>query len=107
MPATGELRQPSAERPSAVAGALDEPVEYRCRRPEVDKRISAVQDLHESETRLCMMGPAGALFETDYLDRIDGERQLTVTWYNADASGFMDAANGDFILSARRCGATG
>ena len=55
----------------------------------------------EGDTRLCMMGPAGALFETDFSDARSGEVCFRILWLNADASGFMDEANGDRILSVR------
>lgn len=58
--------------------------------------------LREGETRLCMMGPSGALFETDYHTPDIQEPVLSVLWINADASGYMDVANGDRILSVRR-----
>lgn len=58
----------------------------------------------EGETRLCMLGPGGAIFETDYHWQEGRARSFTVLWFNADASGFMDLAKGDRIMSVRHDG---
>lgn len=74
---------PCAMQPAAEKTRLDRPA------------------LREGDTRLCMMGPAGALFETDYCAGEGDQTRFTVLWFNADASGFMNEARGDRILSVR------
>ncbi len=65
--------------------------------PAPDDRVAP----SEGDTRLCMMGPAGAIFETDFGDAKSGDVCFRILWLNADASGFMDETNGDRILSVR------
>ncbi|MEE9297373.1 MAG: hypothetical protein V3W34_20740 [Phycisphaerae bacterium] len=65
----------------------------------VQRPLENPESLAEGETRLCMMGPGGAPFETDFHRPEGHERVFTVLWHNVDATGFMDAAKGDRIIS--------
>ncbi len=54
--------------------------------------------LREGETRISMMGPTGALMETEYLTSSGRKRLFTVIWLCTDPNGAMNAENGDRIL---------
>ncbi len=96
-----EPRQPSLKVPSA--SRVDSDRRGSCAPVEDgdDGSLEQAASLREGETRMCMMGPGGALFETDYLHESNGERMFSVLWLNADASGFMDEAGDDCILAVR------
>jgi hypothetical protein len=54
--------------------------------------------LVEGDTTLCMLGPDGALFQTQYHAHVRSKPILRVLWLNVDATGYMNVNRGDRIL---------
>lgn len=103
MLATHQTCQSPQEARSKIAvGTAHRTADQASEPPPIDDGLLAMDAaLREGDTRMCMMGPAGALFETDYHREPGGDHVFTVLWLNADASGYMDEAQGDRILAIR------
>jgi hypothetical protein len=99
-PATANWPQTKQSAGRSFPTAIPPPAHGADAARESDRIEETARDLVEGETRLAAIGPEGALFETQYHSPHKRD-VLTVLWSNADASGYLNEANGDHIISVR------